>query len=360
MRITLNWFNEHTAEDIVRAHRTGTAVYVVSREISLGSCLESLLTNGTEQLLIRECPRLWWLRAEDALRMVHKCEGNAEVQTDCGGDDNNGLKTLTTPSLTAQDCKLHPAPIIRPSQCIKSILQGCSMRLPLAVVGEDCVVADEDRRSDEDRSIFTNIDHVMGIVTAKDLLHYLYIYGYHLSYLMNRPARDITYLEPVETVPYSSPAEYCLSRFIESAEGESCTAEASTSRQVIGVVDSKGVLMANVSLNSFLRYTIMGPSSASSSSSSSSSALNNINASSASLDLPIITFLRVQSNAWPPMRFNERHTFGETLKRILESPDHILWRLDEHGRPKGLVTLYHLLDYIRRQLPGPKDLSWCP
>lgn len=353
MRSSHAWFSEHTAEDVVRAHRTGTAVYVVSKGIALSTCLEFLLTNETEHLLIRECPHLWWLRAEDALRMAYLDEGNADVQADCDSDDSNGFTTVTMSSLTAQDCTLHPVPMVRPSQCIKSILQECRLSLPLAVVGEECAFVNEGRGIDGDGGAFTDHDHVMGIVTAEDLLHYLYLYGYHLNYLMSRPARDIACLEPVETVPYSSPAEYCLGRVIEGVENELSMNEAGAVHRVIGVVDSKGMLMTSLSLNSFLRYTIKSPL-------SSSSTNNNNNTTFASLDLPIITFLRTQSNAWPPVRFNERHTFGETLKRILESPDHVLWRMDEHGRPRGLVTLHHFLDYIRRQLPGQKDLSLCP
>ena len=161
-------------------------------------------------------------------------------------------------------------------------------------------------------------DDVSGIITVADLLHYLYIYGYHLGWLVKQPASRLDWTSTLPLLYGGETAESGLVMLLdESSSG------------VVGLTDRRGTLVGNMTLQCFTKP-------------------------SEDLDLPLRDYLHNLDDSadYSLVTCGELLTYGDVLKKILQHQAHHVWRLDEYGRPVGIIHLRQLLSFIKQRAEG--------
>ena len=280
MRNLERWLQEHTVDDILRAHNQAQAVYTVKKSTKLADCLNTFRQHRIAHLMVRDCAtlELRWLRLEDLIRHVHE-EGLLDDKVE---KSNNLMEA----------CCVTPSDSIW--NVIKNWPHNDSDMPPLAVVDTGA--------------------NVVGVVTTTDVIHYLYLYGCHLSYIMDKPTAIIPCEPLVNLFHREERAEKCL-----------CALLSPDSSGVIGIVDRKGILVGDVTIGAFVN-------------------------TEEDLDLPILHYLRTINHESPLLQINMQHCYGDTLKRFLIKKVHHAWKLNEYGRPIGVLHASNLIKFLAQQV----------
>ncbi|PJF18035.1 hypothetical protein PSACC_02177 [Paramicrosporidium saccamoebae] len=263
------WLEEHRAEDVWRARRDAEVVFSVTEDVRVGACMEAYNRYGIRNLLVQQQDRISWLRLEDVLRWYF----HNSIDAVCSLVE---MKTSKT-------CGLEDS--------ISRLLE----------------LWDDDWLD----PIILMDDLVAGVITAADVLHYLYIYGYHLDCVMDLSATKLDWQSDPPLLPHNCRASECLQTLL-----------APTSSGVVGLVDRRGLLVGNVTLADF--HSVQDE-----------------------LALPITVYLE---DGTPPslLTCSESLTCGDVLKKILQHQAHHVWRLDSYARPVGILHLHHIISFLKR------------
>lgn len=289
------WVLGHSAEDIHRAHHQDKTIYTIDMNATIGTCLAIFRQHRIHHLLVKDeglkVDNYRWLNLATLLR---------SLAFDLCSMDHNIPSSI-----------LFPLTFIHPQQTIYDLSSYWNIE----------AIGDWSLSSSSMVPLALKMDNeLIGILTMRDVLHYVYLYGYHLNYLMERPIDQII-LSPLPSLfPKESTAEYCRKALL--------------SEDIIGIIDSKGRLLASVTITAFA------------------------NEEEEDLDLPILEYLVHVSGLtryeWQPVQFvnvQGRLTFGDLLKRLLQSPaHHYLWKLGDTGSPIGIIGIWQLLRFIRQQI----------
>jgi hypothetical protein len=292
MKKLREWLQDHTAEDLLKARRVVNAVYAVRPGQNLQMYMTTFSTHRVQNLMIRsDDGKISWLRLEDVLRLYYSNRDN--FGTGYGYDDDGDLKRDSLMSV--------PAVLMSLTDCVRDLIWRWNELdwLPPIVLLDDG-------------------NEVSGVVTVADLLHYLYIYGYHLSWLVKQPASRLDWTSTLPLLYEGETAESGLGMLLdESSSG------------VVGLTDRRGTLVGNMTFQCFAKP-------------------------SEDLDLSLREYLYNLGDSadYSLVTCGELLTYGDVLKKILQHQAHHVWRLDEYGQPIGIVHLRQLLSFIKQCAEG--------
>lgn len=271
------WLGEHTAEDVERA-RVGerAVVFAVTKNVTVGRCLEAFAKYRIQNLMIYDEGEISWLRLRDVIEW-HTQDPRRENRScwevarrggkECGLEDT----ILTLLSLWDDDDWLDPI-----------ILKN-------------------------------HLVNVAGVITSADVLHYLYVYGYHLKSIIELPAMELDWEPNPPLLSNNTKAIDCLRALLEPS-----------SPGVVGLVDRRGLLVGSVTLENFIYPQDV-------------------------LELPINLYLEDDGSSPPSLlTYSEKLTCGDVLRKILQHQTHYVWRLDSFARPVGVLNLRNLITFLKR------------
>lgn len=289
------WLAEHTAEDILKARKRSTEVYFVKEEDTISTCLgifehyeiNHLLIEGTENGFCSIGPMLKWLTLEDVVKVILE-EG---------------------PNKLCCSLPLIPCISLPKSITIKELISRWER--------SNNVDHDEERPSRRPAPfLLTDPDGgMLGVITVSDLLHYLFLYSCQLGPLVDEPIFGLCW-DRVPLIYHGELAEIFLAQLLDHH-----------SLGVVGIIDRKGSLLGSITLPDLLPLD------------------------QEALTLPLRQYLAINNHNILTLggmmaTCAEKLTFGEVLGKMLQQKSHHVWRLDDAGRPLGVIYLHHMINFI--------------
>lgn len=293
------WLHDHSVEDILRSRRQ-RALYAVNPRFTLRQCLVAFQAHRVHNLLIRLADGQWrWQGLRPLLAHLEAVEERCALIFTSSSEPALPICHCVSPDTSIWDL------LIRWSH-----LGGSDRQFPLLI----------ERASDA----------IEGVLTVADVLHYISIYGPHLSALMDRPTHSLPFDSPCsQLIPDTKSAEEGLALLLTTTSSKN-----GGSPTVLGVIDRKGVLISQLTLMDFLPAVMED-----------------------NLYLRLRDLVALTSTGCPPVVCCEKYSFGSLLRKVHLNSAHHVWRVDMAAHPAGVVQVDDLLEFVEKvatgQLPGP-------
>lgn len=291
------WLHDHSVEDILRSRRQ-RALYVTNLHFTLRQCLVAFQAHHVHNLLIRLADGQWrWQGLRPVLSHLEAVEERCEVIF-------NEVASLPICHRVATNVSIWDL-LIR-----WSLLEDSERQSPLLI---------------------ESFNFIEGVLTVADVLHYIYIYGPHLSALMDRPTHILPFDSPCsQLIPDTKSAEEGLANLltISSSHGSGKN-NSSNVPTVLGVIDRKGVLIAQLTLMDFLPAIMED-----------------------NLYLRLRDLIALTSTGCPPVICCEKYSFGSLLRKVHLNSAHHVWRVDVAAHPVGVVQIDNLLEFVEKVATG--------
>lgn len=191
---------------------------------------------------------------------------------------------------------------------------------------------------------------VTGVITPVDLLRYFYLYSYPLSPLMDVSATKIDYdsrpLLVEETVTVRDTFKFLID---------------DRNPKIVGMTNKRGVLLDSFSIGTFLPLFMdelndnnddddddnaYSDGTETSTKKSSKEKIRNED----KFDQTLSQFFQQHPKCCNPCSVRYNDSLGALLQKLLKVKRHCVWRLDEWGRPMGVIYNIDLIRFIREQL----------